>query len=78
MSFLFEMQNGLAWNKSNAGRFFTSLIAKREMDRLGRGAFQVLVDTAAARDNITRLAKNQKWEVSIEQKDEEFLLTLKK
>ena len=54
------------------------LIAKREMDRLGRGAFQVLVDTAAARDNITRLAKNQKWEISIEQKDEEFLLTLKK
>ncbi|MCL6559711.1 MAG: sulfurtransferase TusA family protein [Firmicutes bacterium] len=54
------------------------LITKREMDRLGRGAFQVLVDTAAARDNITRLAKNQKWEISIEQKDEEFLLTLKK
>lgn len=54
------------------------LIAKREMDRLGRGTFQVLVDTAAARDNITRLAKNQKWEISVEQRDEEFLLTINK
>lgn len=54
------------------------LIAKREMDRLGRGTFQVLVDTAAARDNITRLAQNQKWGILVEQKDEEFLLTLKK
>lgn len=54
------------------------LIAKREMERLGCGIFQVLVDTAAARDNITRLAKNQKWELSIEPDGEEFLLTLTK
>lgn len=54
------------------------LIVKREMERLGLGTFQVLVDTAAARDNITRLAENQKWELSVEQKGEEFLLTLKK
>ncbi|MCL6634334.1 MAG: sulfurtransferase TusA family protein [Peptococcaceae bacterium] len=54
------------------------LIAKREMDRLGSGTFQVLVDTAAARDNITRLARNQKWNITVEQNGEEFLLTLKK
>lgn len=54
------------------------MIAKREMERLGCGTFQVLVDTAAARDNITRLAKNQKWDISVEQHGEEFLLTLKK
>lgn len=54
------------------------LIAKREMERLGCGTLQVLVDTAAARDNITRLAKNQKWELSIEPNGEEFILTLKK
>ncbi len=54
------------------------LITKKEMDRLGQGMFQVIVNTAAARDNITRLAQNQKWEISVEQNGEEFLLTLKK
>jgi len=48
------------------------------MERLGRGTFQVLVDTVAARDNITRLAKSQKWEISVEPRGDEFLLTLKK
>lgn len=54
------------------------LITKREIDRLGQGTFQVLVDTVAARDNITRLAKSQKWEISVEPRGDEFLLTLNK
>lgn len=54
------------------------LITKREMERLGQGAFQVVVDTVAARDNITRLAKSQKWEITFESQGDEFLLTLKK
>lgn len=54
------------------------LITKREIDRLGQGTFQVLVDTVAARDNITRLAKSQKWEISVKPSGDEFLLTLKK
>lgn len=54
------------------------LITKREIERLGKGSFQVLVDTVAARDNITRLAKSQKWELSVETRGDEFLLTLKK
>ena len=54
------------------------LITKREMDRLGGGAFQVVVDTTAARDNIVRLAKSQKWDIAVEQQGDEFILTLKK
>ena len=54
------------------------LITKREMERLGQGTFQVVVDTVAARDNITRLAKSQKWEITFEPQGDEFLLTLKK
>lgn len=54
------------------------LMAKGEIDRLGSGTFQIVVNTAAARDNIARLAKNQKWDLSIEQLGEEFFLTLKK
>lgn len=54
------------------------LITKKEIERLGQGTFQVLVDTVAARDNITRLAKNKKWEISVESRGDEFVLTLKK
>lgn len=54
------------------------LITKREMDRLGSGTFQVLVDSEAAKNNITRLANNMKWEITVEQNGEEYLLTLKK
>ena len=54
------------------------LIAKREIDQLGRGTFQVIVDTVAARDNITRLAQSRKWDITVENSGDEFLLTLKK
>lgn len=54
------------------------LITKREIEQLGRGTFQVIVDTAAARDNITRLAQNKKWDITVEPSGDEFLLTLRK
>lgn len=54
------------------------LIVKKEMDRLGQGTIKVLVDSAAARDNISRLAKNQKWTLDISQDGDEFLLELTK
>jgi len=48
------------------------------MDRLGKGTIKVLVDSAAARDNITRLAQSQKWKIDITQDGDEFLLQLTK
>ncbi len=54
------------------------LITKKEIERLGQGSFQVLVDTVAARDNITRLAKSKGWGISAEPRGDEFVLTLKK
>jgi TusA-related sulfurtransferase len=48
------------------------------MERLGSGTFKVLVDTAAARDNITRLAKKQNWKIEVSEKEGEFLLVLTK
>jgi TusA-related sulfurtransferase len=48
------------------------------MERLGGGTFKVLVNTAAARDNISRLAKNQKWKIEVSEKDGEYLLVLTK
>jgi TusA-related sulfurtransferase len=38
----------------------------------------VLVDSGAARENVTRLAENRGWSVSVKEKEGEFLLTLKR
>jgi tRNA 2-thiouridine synthesizing protein A len=55
------------------------LMVKNEMERLGgKGTIKVLVDSAAARDNISRLANNQKWDLAITQDGDEFLLQLTK
>ena len=37
------------------------VITKNRMDKIGSGVIEVTVDTATARDNITRLAENQGW-----------------
>jgi TusA-related sulfurtransferase len=46
------------------------------MDLPGNSTFQVLVDSEAAKNNITRLADKMKWQVSAERNGEEYLLTL--
>ncbi|MDI6632580.1 MAG: sulfurtransferase TusA family protein [Bacillota bacterium] len=55
------------------------LLVKREMDRLGgKGKIYVTVDSGTARENITRLAKSQGWEVTVVQQGETAELTLTK
>ncbi|MEW6771644.1 MAG: sulfurtransferase TusA family protein [Bacillota bacterium] len=55
------------------------LLVKREMDRLGgKGKIHVTVDSGAARENITRLAKSQGWEVTVVRQGETAELTLTK
>ena len=54
------------------------LLARDKMNEVNCGAIEVLADSAAARDNISRLALDRGWTVSIEEQGGEFLLTLKK
>ncbi len=44
----------------------------------GAGSYQVLVDAAAARENVTRFAKSQGFNVDVAEKDGEFTLTISK
>jgi TusA-related sulfurtransferase len=46
------------------------------MNEAGSGTIELLADSAAARDNISRLAAQQGWGVSVEERENEFLLTL--
>jgi TusA-related sulfurtransferase len=55
-----------------------AVITKNRMDKIGSGVIEVAVDTATARDNISRLAENQGWRVEIKECGEDHLLTLSK
>ena len=54
------------------------VITKKKMDELGKGMIEVMVDTATACDNITRLAENQGWQVEIKEAGDEYLLSISK
>ncbi|MDX1777395.1 MAG: sulfurtransferase TusA family protein [Thermodesulfobacteriota bacterium] len=54
------------------------VITCKKMEKIGAGTIEVLVDAAASRDNIKRMATNQGWQVEIQEKEDEFLLVLTK
>ncbi|RJQ28525.1 MAG: SirA family protein [Peptococcaceae bacterium] len=54
------------------------LMVKREMEKRGVGMVKVLANTAPARENISRLARNQGWQVTIAAAGEDCLITLVK
>lgn len=41
-------------------------------------AYEIMVDNVASKENVTRYAEHQGYQVSIDEKDGEFTLTLKK
>jgi len=52
------------------------LLTRNKMAEAGSGTIEVLANSEAARDNISRLAKDQGWGISVEERDNEFLLIL--
>ena len=52
---------------------------KKAMNVYGRGNIEVLVDTVTSRENVSRLARKQGWEVSSEElPDGGFKVTITK
>jgi TusA-related sulfurtransferase len=45
---------------------------------LGRGIFEILVDTETSKENISRLAQQSGWHIEAKQEDEDIRLVLKK
>lgn len=41
-------------------------------------AYEILVDNVASKENVTRYAEHQGYQVSIDEKDGEYTLSLKK
>jgi len=50
----------------------------RVLDELSEGTVVVIVDNAAARDNVTRLAKSKGWTLSVQNREGDYYLTLEK
>ena len=54
------------------------IVADRKMKELGRGVFEGLVDTGAAKENITRLRQPAGWQLDVNEESGDIRLVLKK
>lgn len=54
------------------------LMTKRELDRMSSGTLRVLVNTVAAKENVSRLAESKGWKVDVTTAGEDLILNLSK
>jgi tRNA 2-thiouridine synthesizing protein A len=54
------------------------ILTDRKMKELGKGVFEVLVDTDTSKENISRLASQSGWSVEVKRTGDEFYLLLKR
>jgi TusA-related sulfurtransferase len=54
------------------------VLAKKAIDKIGKGTIEILVDTVTSKENVSRLARSAGYQVSVEQKEGEFVLKLEK
>jgi len=54
------------------------VLVKKAIERIGKGTIEILVDTVTSRENVSRLARSVGYQVSVEEKEGEFVLKLEK
>ncbi len=54
------------------------ILTNKKMNEMGRGAFDVLVDTDTSRENISRLAQKAGWGIEVKKVDADYCLVLTK
>ena len=55
------------------------MLASKAIKKMNGGTIEVLVDSGTGRENVSRLAKNSGWAVTVEEKPEgNFRIVLKK
>jgi len=54
------------------------VLAKKAIDKIGKGTIEILVDTVTSKENVSRLARSAGYQVSVEEKEGEFSLKLVK
>jgi tRNA 2-thiouridine synthesizing protein A len=55
------------------------MLTQEALQKMGKGTIEVLVDSDTARENVSRLARNSGWNVTVEdQPDGSFRIILRK
>jgi TusA-related sulfurtransferase len=54
------------------------LLTLNEIKRIHKGEFTILVDTDTSKENVSRAAATQGWQVEVNRVDEDYRLVLKK
>ncbi|MFC1974599.1 sulfurtransferase TusA family protein [Chloroflexota bacterium] len=47
-----------------------AMLARQALQKLAKGTIEVLVDTSTARENVSRIAGNLGWGVTVEEQSE--------
>ena len=54
------------------------IITRNAMKRAGKGLIEVLVETGTSRDNVSRMARKEGWQVEVRDAEDGFKLILNK
>jgi tRNA 2-thiouridine synthesizing protein A len=54
------------------------LLTLNEIKKINKGEIVILVDTDTSKENVSRAATTQGWQVEVNQMDEEYRLVLRK
>ncbi len=54
------------------------IITRNAMKKEGKGTIEVLVETGTSRDNVSRMARKEGWQVEIQETADGFKLVLNK
>ena len=54
------------------------ILTNKKIKEMGKGVFEILVDTDTSRENISRLAQQTGWDVEVKRVDEDYCLVLRK
>ena len=54
------------------------ILANKKIKKMGKGVFEVLVDTETSKENVTRLAQQSGWHVEVKKVENDYCLILKK
>ncbi|MGI6427322.1 MAG: sulfurtransferase TusA family protein [Natronincolaceae bacterium] len=55
------------------------IVTMNEMKKVNKGEITIMVDTDTSKENVSRAAKNQGWEVAdVQSEDEGYRITIRK
>ncbi|MCJ7746454.1 MAG: sulfurtransferase TusA family protein [Desulfobacterales bacterium] len=54
------------------------ILTNKKIKEMGKGIFEVLVDTDTSKENVSRLAQQSGWQVEVKTGDGDYHLVLRK